>query len=56
MVDLLTRAANLLVFFARVNLCGLCLLIFIVILVCFSCFPATFSIEAALSFYLSRTP
>ena len=50
MVDLLTRAANLLVFFARVNLCGLCLLIFIVILVCFSCFLPPFLLKQLWAF------
>ena len=39
--------------FSRVNLCGLCLLIFIVAPVCFSSHPAIFYIEAALSFFLS---
>jgi len=50
MVDLLTRAADLLVFFARVNLCGLCLLIFIVILVFFSCFPPPFLLKQLWAF------
>ena len=56
MVDLLTRAANLLVFFARVNLCGLCLLIFIVILVCFSCFPPPFLLKQLWAFISLEPP
>jgi len=56
MVDLLTRAANLLVFFARVNLCGLCLLIFIVILVFFSCFPPPFLLKQLWAFISLEPP
>jgi len=56
MVDLLTRAANLLVFFARVNLCGLCLLIFIVILVCFSYFPPPFLLKQFWAFISLEPP
>ena len=56
MVDLLTRAANLLVFFARVNLCGLCLLIFIVILVCFSYFPPPFLLKQLWAFISLEPP
>ena len=56
MVDLLTRAADLLVFFARVNLCGLCLLIFIVILVFFSCFPPPFLLKQLWAFISLEPP
>ena len=51
MVDLIACAVDLLLF-SRVNLCGLCLLVFIVAPVCFSSHPAIFYIEAALSFFL----
>jgi hypothetical protein len=54
-VDLLACAMNLLMFFTEVDLYDLCLLIFIVILVCFFSSPDAFSIEAALSFFLSRS-
>ena len=56
MVDLLTCAADLLVFFARVNLCGLCLLIFIVILVFFSCFPPPFLLKQLWAFISLEPP
>ena len=56
MVDLLTRAADLLVFFARVNLCGLCLLIFIVILVFFSYFPPPFLLKQLWAFISLEPP
>ena len=51
MVDLLTRAVDLLVFFARVNLCSLCLLIFIVILVFFRCFLPPFLLKQLWAFF-----
>lgn len=56
MVDLLTRAANLLVFFRKSEFVRSLLADFHCDSSFLQLFPATFSIEAALSFYLSRTP
>lgn len=44
-LDLFAWAADLLIFFVGVNLCGFCLLIFVVILVCFFSSPPPFLLK-----------